>query len=43
MASRKPGLAVEAVAKEFGLETLRDYLARSMAMREGRLRGHKPG
>jgi hypothetical protein len=42
MASRKPGLTVEAVAKEFGLETLRDYLARSSAMREGRLRGHKP-
>jgi predicted amidohydrolase len=43
MASRKPGLTVEAVAKEFGLETLRDYLARSVAMREARLRGHKPG
>jgi predicted amidohydrolase len=43
MASRKPGLTVEAVAKEFELETLRDYLARSSAMREARLRGHKPG
>jgi predicted amidohydrolase len=43
MESRRPGLTVEAVAKEFGLETLRDYLARSVAMREGRLRGHKPG
>lgn len=43
MASRKPGLTVEAVAREFGLETLRDYLARSSAMREDRLRGHKPG
>ena len=43
MASRKPGLTVEAIAREFGLETLRDYLARSAAMREARLRGHKPG
>jgi len=42
MASHKAGLAVEDIAKEFGLETLRDYLARSAAMRETRLRGHKP-
>ena len=41
MASRKAGLSVEDVAKEFGLETLRDYLARSAKMREERLRGHR--
>jgi predicted amidohydrolase len=42
MASRKAGLTVEDIAKEFALESLRDYLARSAAMRETRLRGHKP-
>lgn len=40
LASRKPGLAVEDVAREFGLETLRDYLSRSARMRDERLRGH---
>src|SRR5438552_34999 len=29
LASQKPGLTVEQIAKEFKLETLRDYLARS--------------
>jgi predicted amidohydrolase len=43
LASRRDGLSVEAIAKEFSLETLRDYLARSVKMREERLRGHKPG
>ncbi|MFO0892745.1 MAG: carbon-nitrogen hydrolase family protein [Isosphaeraceae bacterium] len=37
LASRRPELKVEAVAAEFGLETLRDYLARSAQMRTGRL------
>jgi predicted amidohydrolase len=40
LASRRPGLTVEEVAKEFRLETLRDYLARAARMREGHLRGH---
>ncbi len=38
--SRRAGLSVEEVAKEFKLETLRDYLARSVAMRDQHLRGH---
>lgn len=38
LASRRPGLAVEALAAEFGLETLRDYLARSVRLRDQRLR-----
>jgi len=34
LASHRPDLAVEAVAAEFGLETLRDFLARSVKWRE---------
>ena len=30
------------LAQEFGLETLRDYLARSVALREQYLRAHPP-
>jgi predicted amidohydrolase len=37
LASRRPGLAVETIAAEFGLETLRDYLARSVSLRNQRL------
>ena len=40
LASRRPGLSVEQIAKEFQLETLRDYLARSAAKREQHLRAH---
>jgi predicted amidohydrolase len=38
LASRRPELTVEAIAAEFGLETLRDYLARSVRMRNERLK-----
>jgi predicted amidohydrolase len=38
LASRRPELTVEAIAAEFGLETLRDYLARSVRMRDERLK-----
>jgi predicted amidohydrolase len=34
MASRRPDLPVEVVAEEFGLETARDYLARSVKARD---------
>ena len=34
LASRREGLTVEQIAKEFQLETLRDYLARSVKLRE---------
>lgn len=37
MASRRPDLTVEAVAAEFGLETLRDYLAHSVKLRNEKL------
>ena len=37
---RREGVSVEEIAKEFALEPLRDYLARSAAMREKHLRGH---
>lgn len=37
MSSRRPDLAVAAVAAEFHLETLRDYLARSVQLRNERL------
>ena len=37
LSSRRPDLPVEAVAAEFGLETLRDYLARSVSLRNERL------
>ena len=37
LGSRRPDLPVEAIAEEFGLETLRDYLARSVRMRDERL------
>jgi predicted amidohydrolase len=40
LASRKQGLSVEQIAKDFKLETLRDYLARSVREREQHLRGH---
>jgi predicted amidohydrolase len=40
LSSRRAGLSVEQVAREFGLETLRDYLARSVRQREEHLRGH---
>ncbi|MFL5245938.1 MAG: carbon-nitrogen hydrolase family protein [Gemmataceae bacterium] len=40
LASRRSGLSVEQIAKEFKLETLRDYLARSERMRDKHLRGH---
>jgi predicted amidohydrolase len=38
MATRRPDLPVEQVAAEFGLETNRDYLARSVRMRNERLK-----
>lgn len=37
LASRRPELTVEEVASEFALETLRDYLARSVRLRNARL------
>jgi hypothetical protein len=37
LASRISDLAVERIAAEFGLETLRDYLARSVGLRDERL------
>jgi hypothetical protein len=40
LASRRAGLTVEQIAKEFKLEPLRDYLARSIRQREEHLRGH---
>jgi predicted amidohydrolase len=40
LASRRAGLTVEQVAKEFGLETLREYMSRSVKMREEHLRAH---
>jgi len=39
MASLRPDLPIEAVAEEFGLETNRDYLARSVRMRDQKLKG----
>jgi predicted amidohydrolase len=38
LASRQPELTVETIAAEFGLETLRDYLARSVRLRNERLK-----
>jgi len=38
LASHRPELTVESIAAEFGLETLRDYLARSVRMRDARLK-----
>ncbi len=38
MSSNRPEMAVEAIAKEFGLETLRDYLARSVQLRDKHLK-----
>ena len=35
--SKQPGLTVESIAASFKLETLRDYLARSKAMREKKI------
>jgi predicted amidohydrolase len=40
LASRRPNLSVEQIAREFGLETLRDYLARATKRREEHLRAH---
>jgi predicted amidohydrolase len=40
LSSRRQGLTVEQIAKEFHLEPLRDYLIRSQHMREQYLRGH---
>ena len=40
LSSRRAGLSVEQIAAEFKLETLRDYLARSVRQREQHLRGH---
>lgn len=40
LTSRRPGLTVEQIAKEFQLEPVRDYLARAVKMREEHLRGH---
>lgn len=42
LASRRPDLSVETVATEFGLETLRDYLTRSVRMRDERLAVERP-
>jgi predicted amidohydrolase len=42
LASRRGGLSVEQIAREFKLEPLRDYLARSARQREQHLRGHPP-
>lgn len=41
LTSRRAGVTVETIIKEFSLETLRDYLARSSRMREQNLRGHR--
>jgi predicted amidohydrolase len=45
LASRRKGLTVEEIAREFRLETMRDYLARSSRQRDERLRAHtkQPG
>ena len=40
LASRKEGLSVEQIAREFSLKTLRDYLAGSVRQREEHLRAH---
>lgn len=40
LACRRAGLSVEDLAKEFQLETLREYLSRSVKMREEHLLGH---
>jgi predicted amidohydrolase len=42
LANRRRGISVEDIAREFKLETLRDYLSRSARMRDDRLRGHPP-
>ena len=41
LSSRKEGLSVEQIAREFSLKTLRDYLAGSARQREEHLRAHK--
>ncbi|MFH1923839.1 MAG: nitrilase-related carbon-nitrogen hydrolase, partial [Planctomycetota bacterium] len=38
LSSRRLDLAVETIASEFGLETLRDYLARSVRLRDEQLK-----
>ena len=43
LASRADGASVEQIAQEFELETLRDYLARSVGRRENFLRTHGRG
>ena len=40
LASRRADLRVEQITKEFGLETLRDYLARAARQRDEHLRTH---
>jgi hypothetical protein len=40
LTSKKNGLSVEQLAREFKLETLRDYLARGSKEREEHLRAH---
>ena len=40
LACKRQGLTVEDIAREFKLETLRDYLARSARQRDQHLRGH---
>ena len=38
LSSRRADLPIEAIAAEFQLETLRDYLVRSVKLRDARLR-----
>lgn len=43
LTSRAEGVGIEALAKEFGLETMRDYFARSAKQRDEMLRTHGKG
>jgi hypothetical protein len=43
LASRRDGLTVEQIAKEFQFETLRSYLSRSANQRDEHLRAHPKG
>jgi predicted amidohydrolase len=43
LASRRAGLTVEQIAGEFKMEKLRDYLARSVKVRDETLRAHRKG
>jgi hypothetical protein len=40
LSSRKEGVSVEQIAREFSLKTLRDYLAGAVEQREAHLRAH---